>query len=260
MTMRPGMASVATLLALGLVFAAPGEPVRAAEGKGPAAPPQVEDVLRAMSQYLAKQKAFSYHAEIEFDQILPRGPKIRLAGAVDVSVARPGSLYVDYRDDVSDRVAWLQNGRATFFDPLAVTYAEVSGPKDIDGMVAKLEKEYGTSLPLGELAESRPEAVLTRGVDLAHYVGVHNVDGIFCHHLVLQRKDLDLQIFVEVGDKPLPRKLVFEYPERAGSPQYTATITDWSFEPPAPDVFASKVPKEAGKVEFLPLPTGEGRK
>src|SRR5262245_52250989 len=261
MTMRPAGRGTGTGLALAFAAALAAAPAQAAEkqAKPLAAPPHAEDVLRAMSGYLAKQKAFSYHAEVEFDQLLPKGPKVRLSGAVDVAVARPGSLYVDYRDDLSDRVVWIENGRATLLDPVAGTYAQVSGPKDIDGMIAKLEKEYGASLPLGELAESDPAKVLTRGVDLAHYVGVHNVDGVYCHHLVFQRPDLDLQVFVEVGDKPLVRKLVFEYPEQVGSPQYTATITEWSFAAPKADLFVPKVPKDAAKVDFLPLPTGEAR-
>jgi len=74
--MRASTAYVGALLAI--AFAAAG-PARAAEPKAPAGPPQAEAVLRAMSQYLAKQKAFSYHAEVEFDQLLPRGPKMRLS-------------------------------------------------------------------------------------------------------------------------------------------------------------------------------------
>jgi hypothetical protein len=251
------MRAAAVSFALGIALALPHAAARAADPKPPVALPHAEDVLRAMSDYLAKAKGYSYHAEVEFDQVLPRGPKIRLSGAVDVAVSRPGSLHVDYRDDISDRLVWLQNGRMTVFDPAAVTWAELSGPKDIDGMVAKLEKEYGMALPLGELAESDPHAALTRGVEMAHYVGVHNVDGVYCHHVVLQRPDLDLQIFVEVGDKPLPRKLVFEYPNRLGAPQYTASITEWSFETPKAEVFAAKIPKGAAKVEFLPI--GGGR-
>src|SRR6185436_20149924 len=99
MTMRASIGCIGALLALAVAAAVSA---RAAEPKAPAGPPQAEDVLRAASQYLAKQK-------------------------------------------------------------------------DIDGMVAKLEKEYGMVLPLGELTESDPDKVLTRGVDLAHYVGVHNV-------------------------------------------------------------------------------------
>ena len=252
MTMRASpTSSLATLLAI--AFALSDSPAPAMEAKAPTELPNAENVLRSMSQYLAKQKAFSYHAEVEFDKLLPGGPKVRLAGAVDITVARPGSLFVDYRDDISDRLIWFEKGSLTLLDPVASTYAQVTGPGDIDGMVAALEKKYGVTLPLGELAESDPDAVLTRGVDVAHYVGVHNVEGVFCHHVVLQRKDIDLQIFVEVGDKPLPRKVVFEYPERPGSPQFTASITEWSFKAPKPNLFASKVPKGAAKVDFLPI-------
>src|SRR3990172_6073671 len=110
MTMRAMMGSIGASLAI--AFALPAAPARTAEPKAaPAAPPHAEEVLRAMSAYLGKAKAYSYHAEIEFDQILPRGPKIRLAGAVDVAMARPESLHVDYRDDISDRVGWFENGR-----------------------------------------------------------------------------------------------------------------------------------------------------
>jgi len=246
-----------SILALGVVGALAGAPARAAEPAAAPGTPVPVDLLRAMSGALAKLKAFSYHAEIEFDRLLPGGPKVRLAGAVDVSVVRPGSLFVDYRDDVSDRIVWFDKGRLTLLDPFAGTYAEVSGPKDIDGMVAKLEKDHGVTLPLGDLAEKNVYDVLTRGVDLAYYVGVGNVEGIHCHHIVLERKDLFTQIWIEIGEKPLPRKLVFEYPLRPGSPQFTASLTEWSFETPRPDLFVAKLPKDAGKVDFLPL--GGGR-
>ncbi len=246
----------ARVAAIGLALAASPVPTEAADPKTPQEPPHAEQVLRAMSQYLAKAKAFSYHAEVEFDQILPGGPKIRLAGAVDTAVARPGRLFVDYRDDVSGRVVWFDKGQLTLLDPAASTYAQISGPVDIDGMVAKLEKDLGVTLPLAEFAESDPAAALTRGVEYAHYVGVHDVEGVHCHHVVLRRADLDLQVFVEIGDKPLPRKLVFEYPNQPGSPQYTASITEWSFEPPAVDLFTAKLPEDAATVEFLPVVGG----
>jgi hypothetical protein len=243
-------------VALGAACALAGAPAPAAD-PAPASTPVPSDLLRAMSDFLAKQKAFSYHAEIEFDRLLPGGPKVRTAGAVDVMVARPGSLYVDYRDDVSDRLLWFDKGKVTLLDPIAGTVAEVSGPKDIDGMVAKLEKDKGVTLPLGEFAESNPAKVLERGIDLAYYVGVGNVEGIHCHQILLQRGDLDMQIWIELGEKPLPRKIVFEYPFRNGSPQFTASITDWSFEAPKADVFVPKIPEGVGKVEFLP--PGGGR-
>ena len=247
-------AGAAILLAIALGLSA--NPAGSADPKPPAEPLQPADVLRSMSAFLAKQKTFTFHAEVEFDHLLPGGPKVRLAGALDMAVSRPGSLHVDYRDDVMDRLIWFENGRVTIVDPIGNTYAQSTGPKDIDGMVAKLEKEYGVTLPLGEIAESDPYAALTRGVESAYYVGVHNVEGIFCHHVVLERKDLSIQVFVEVGDKPVPRKLVFEYRSQPGSPQYTASLTDWSLAAPKAALFAPKLPKGAGKVDFLPIREG----
>jgi hypothetical protein len=245
------------MLALGIAWALSGSPAQAADPAAGTSTPVPVDLLRAMSEFLAKQKAFSYHAEVEFDRLLPGGPKVRMAGAVDVAVVRPGSLQIDYRDDISDRLLWFDKGKVTLLDPTAGTVAEVSGPKDIDGMVAKLEKDQGVTLPLGEFAESNPYQVLTRGVDHAYYIGVGNVEGIHCHHVLLERKDLFIQVWIEIGEKPLPRKLVFEYPLRPGSPQFTASITEWSFEPPRPELFVAKIPEGVGKVEFLPL--GGGR-
>ena len=249
--------TLVSLLALGFAWALSGAPARAADAAASTATPVPVDLLRAMSGALAKLKAFSYHAEIEFDRLLPGGPKVRMAGAVDVSVTRPGSLFVDYRDDLSDRIVWFEKGRLTLFDPVGGTFAEVSGPKDIDGMVAKLEKDHGVTLPLAEFAENDAYQAITRGVDHAFYIGVGNVEGIHCHHVLLERKDLVIQIWIELGEKSLPRKLVFEYPLRPGSPQFTASITEWSFEAPKPELFVAKIPKGVGKVDFLPLEGGQ---
>ena len=97
MSLRSSVRVAAVPLALGIALALPHAAARAADPKAPAALPHAEDVLLAMSEYLAKAKGYSYHAEVEFDQVLPRGPKIRLSGAVDIAVSRPGSLHVDYR-------------------------------------------------------------------------------------------------------------------------------------------------------------------
>ncbi len=235
-----------------LVLALATFPGRAEDAER-AEPPYAREVLSAMSQHLAKADEFSYHAELEFDELLPGGPMVRLAGAIDVAVDRPGHLFLFYRGDWSRRVVWFQDGRLTLFDPTASLYTRVSGPKDIDGMMDKLEQDHGVIFPLGELAEADPELTIARDVDLTHYVGIHDVEGIPCHHVLLQRSDLDIQVFVQVEGEPLLRKLVLVYPDRPGSPQYTAWITEWSFEPPPAEIFEEKLPDDVAAVEFLPL-------
>ena len=45
------------------------------------------------------------------------------------------------------------------------------------------------------------EEVLT-----GEYVGVTELSGVRCHHLAFRSGDVDWQIWIEDGDKPLPRK------------------------------------------------------
>ena len=55
----------------------------------------------------------------------------------------------------------------------------------------------------------------------------------------------------------MPRKLVLEYLKQPGSPQYTASITEWNFSAPKAELFVPKIPKGAGKVDFLPIRRGQ---
>ena len=73
---------------------------------GAGAKPRASDVLRKMTETLQAAKAFSFHAEINFDDVLPSGFKIQYAGAADVLMSKPRGLHVDYRDDVSAKQLW----------------------------------------------------------------------------------------------------------------------------------------------------------
>jgi hypothetical protein len=55
---------------------------------------------------------------------------------------------------------------------------------------------------------------------------------------------------VEVGDKPIPRKLVITSKTVNSAPQYTLQVKDWTTGvEPAADAFAFSVPAGAQKIE-----------
>jgi len=78
----------------------------------------------------------------------------------------------------------------------------------------------------------------------AKHIGRGVVDGIECEHLAFRNEDTDWQLWVEVGDNPIPRKFVITSKSVAAAPQYTLVIKDWktdvqadaatfTFKPPA---------------------------
>jgi len=53
------------------------------------------------------------------------------------------------------------------------------------------------------------------------------VDGFECEHLAFRNDDTDWQIWIQVGDAPIPRKYVITSKTEEGAPQYTLVIRDW---------------------------------
>ena len=49
-------------------------------------------------------------------------------------------------------------------------------------------------------------------------------------HYAFRQGDVDWQIWIERGERPLPRKLVITTREEVGQPQYSAELT-WNLNP-----------------------------
>ena len=67
---------------------------------------------------------------------------------------------------------------------------------------------FDIDAPLSDLIYPDAYNVLTQNVHSGHYVGLHLVRGIQCHHLVFIQDDIDWQIWIENSQTPLPRKMV----------------------------------------------------
>ena len=120
-------------------------------------------------------------------------------------------------------------------------------------------QRYGMKIPLADFISADPYAALTQGVEWGTYVGLHDVDGVRCHHLAFGAGDIDWQLWIEDGLLPLPRKLLIVYKNEPGAPRYTAWLEDWDLSADLGDTIFSFVPPEdAERIEFVQPATGEG--
>ena len=83
------------------------------------------------------------------------------------------------------------------------------------------------------------------------YLGVHQVSGVRCHHLVFSNPSIDWQIWIEADGQPVPRKFVISYKRTAGHPQFIAQMSDWNFSPRLPEsTFNFKAPSGYELIKF----------
>lgn len=88
-------------------------------------------------------------------------------------------------------------------------------------------------------------------------VGKAVIAGVKCDHIAFSRPDVDLQLWVAEGAKPLPRKYVITTKDVPEQPQSVMVMTNWNVSPNLSDSrFDFVPPPGATQVDFLRLDAG----
>jgi hypothetical protein len=220
-------------------------------GLPPNIDPRAEQLLSRSCEDLASSKAFTFHAEIIFDKVLPSNVKLQFAAAADYAVQRPDQLAVEFHSDLGGKEIWYDGTNVTIFDPPHMVYASTEVPASIDGMMEQLEEAHNLSIPLADLAYSHPCEMFRKGIIFSAYIGVSDVTGEDCDHLAFTKGNLDWQIWLKRTGKQLPRKVVINYRNAPGSPEYIGVLSDWKFPESIPArVFRPDLPKDAKRIEM----------
>jgi hypothetical protein len=226
-----------------------------APGPPPAPPPRsvearAEQELKRMGEFLAKLPHFALEAEETFDEIPDGELRRQLTNVRRVAVERPSHVAADATGDTLNRAAWYDGRTVTVLDKEHNVYATIEAPATIDATFDKLTDEYAVVLPLADLLYSDPYPVLMAGVTYGRYLGIHQAAGVACHHLAFSQATIEWQIWVDAGDKPLPRKLVISYVKEPGEPQYSAVIRRWTLDAKVPGgLFTFEAPEGAQKID-----------
>jgi hypothetical protein len=122
----------------------------------PALDPRADKILAKTCQALGAADAFSFYAEVMFDQVLPGAVKVQYGGAMDYAVQRPGELAIWYRSDLGAKDLWYGNGSLTLFDPKHGMYATIAVPSTIDAMLDQVAEQQGLTMPLSDPVYSNP--------------------------------------------------------------------------------------------------------
>ena len=243
------------------VFAQTAAPASAASPASaqppqPAPPPNIDphadQLLNRSCDDLASSKVFTFHAEITFDKVLPSNVKLQFAAAADYAVQRPDKLAVEFHSDLGGKQIWYDGTKITILDPPHMFYATLEVPDSIDGMMERLEEVHNLSIPLADLAYSHPCEMFRKGVAYSAYIGVNDVAGEDCDHLAFTKSNVDWQVWLQRSGRHLPRKIVINYRNAPGSPEYVAVLSDWKFPESIPaSAFQPDLPKDAKRIDIM---------
>ena len=141
------------ILAFGLAVSGALGTLALANGAEPQSPriePKADQYLKAMSNYLAGLKTYSFQVEEFFDDVLDDGQKIQLGNQRHLSVSRPDKMFGEGEGDTKNSQFFYDGKTATVFDRGQNTYATVKVPGTIDAMLEDLHERFDTHQTLAD--------------------------------------------------------------------------------------------------------------
>ncbi|MCB2147088.1 MAG: DUF2092 domain-containing protein [Deltaproteobacteria bacterium] len=230
------------------------------------AQPQGSDaksILKKMSAYVSSQKTIALTFDSDIEIITPQLEKIQFTNSGEAILSRPDKLSAHRVGGYADVALTFDGRTASVFGKHINSYAQFEVPGNVDHLIEALRAGHGVALPGADLLLSNSYDVLVAGVQEAKYIGRGVIDGLECEHLAFRNFDTDWQLWVEVGEKPIPRKLVITSKTMNSAPQYTVRVKTWETDlQPAPDAFAFVPPAGAKQlspdalIELDELPPG----
>jgi len=240
--------------ALALVMVALPGWSQAAQAQPDGIDPQAEKLLRRMSDYVAGRQQFSLKAESTLEVVLTSGQKLQYDSPATLVVSRPNKLHAHRKGDIANQEFFYDGKTLTLYNPKENLYATTAAPATIDEMLDFAREKLDVIAPASELLYKNAAEKMLKASSSGFVVGPAVIGGVKCTHLAFRGSEVDWQIWIEDGDKPLPRKFILTSKQVKGEPQFTVLIRSWDVAPKFTDKeFTFTPPKGAKKIEFLQL-------
>jgi hypothetical protein len=168
------------------------------------------------------------------------------------TVQRPDKLRAEVSGDVRARTFVYDGAHLTMYSPDDEVYVRLQARDNVGGMVTDL-LDAGIEMPLVDVLYQASHGTLTENVRSGILVGTSTIDGVRCDQLAFRQADIDWQLWVEQGQRALPRKIVITTRYEVGDPQYQAVLR-WNLKPRIDrSAFVFTPPKGVSEVPFAGL-------
>lgn len=216
-----------------------------AQSSNPNIDPRAAEILQNMSYFLGSKDEYTFKAEVMFDQLINQNRKIQYSAEEKVFLKKKGNMTIEYVSDLGGYKLWFEDGKTTILELPTNQFSITTLPATIDQALNTLKSKYNFTPALSDFLYINTFRVLTQNVISGNYFGTSRVFGVRCDHLAFIQEDIDWQIWIEMGKRKIPRKLVITYKNLPGQPQFIAILRDWvidkpitnfAFKPDIPDI------------------------
>ena len=163
-----------------------------------AQPTDAKGVVKAMSDFIAKQKTISITFDSDIEVITPELQKIQFTNSGTVLMSRPDKLKATRTGGYSHVELVFDGKTATILNTDANVYTRLDAAGSIDQLIERLRADHAVTAPGADLLLANVYDDLMEDVFDAKYIGIGVIDGVECAHLAFRTPEVDWQIWIEI--------------------------------------------------------------
>jgi len=254
--MMRSLSSLVVVLLAGLSL--PPAAICAENAPPPAAPtapaePDAKAVLMRMADFLGKARAFSVNIDAVYDVLQASGQKIEFGEVRRVLINRPDHLRVQVEMSNGEKLTMYFDGKTfTMFSPRENVFTKLEKPGSVDSVIKFIVQDLQTPIPLSMMLLASVKDQLEKRVTEVDFVEQTSIAGKPVDHLAARTDDVDFQVWVAQGARPLPLRVVITYDFAEGQPQFSADLNDWNLAPKIEEsAFAFSPPAGAQAIPLM---------
>jgi hypothetical protein len=226
--MKRFITSIGALAVLGAGFSL--QLTAQGSSEGPAIEPDAMAALNKMGAYLRTLKSFEVDSTITSEDVLTNGMKVQTSKKTKILAQLPDKLRVQIDGDDGAKFYLFDGKTFTLFARDDGFYATVPAPSTLKELVDNLSDKYGIEVPLVDLFMWGRTDFTPPKITVAMDVGPSSVGDTTCEQYAFRQEGLDWGVWIQLGDHPLPRKLVLTTTTDEARPQHTSVIS-WNLAP-----------------------------
>jgi hypothetical protein len=210
---------------------------------------EAQAVLDRMTASLQALTSFSIDAQSSRDEVVAFGYKLQYNEAATLTVQRPNRLRSEIRGDLRNHTIVYDGAQLAMYSLDDSAHVRVDAPDTLAALIGGL-LDAGVELPLIDVLYQGTAGTLTEGVRNGLLVGESTINGVPCDQLAFRQARVDWQLWVEKGERALPRKILITTRYEVGDPQWQATL-DWNLNPTIDaSTFVFKAPEGSVEIPF----------
>jgi hypothetical protein len=218
---------------------------------------KAKKIMMDMSNYVTGLTDFSFRSKGYFEVIdSASGKKEKMDNSGELFTKRPNKIMVKRTGEKADLTFYCDGKQVTMYEKKSNDYSSAPVSGNLDDILDEINEKFNISLPASDLLYTDLYEGIMQDVVSGKYIGKEKAGNVTCDHISFTGKEVDWQMWVEDGEKKLPRKYVITSKQIQGKPQAVIEIMEWKTDVKLEDkMFTFTPPKGSKKMNFKQLKT-----